>query len=249
MVVHTIIHNNLEDFAKTLVDERENIVGYYLELHKNGSVRGSYITDNRYPSNCTYKDINELHKQLSQENNRIWMNIPIELYLDNYQNLIIKECSKMHRKWESVPYDDLYQMFCEAVVKCVNKGGYILNSRLVLRTFYNTVYTFIRHNFNELINTTSIDEPICSHDGEDVTIADTIEDEDNNPDGILEDKMLEEEKVKQLTLIRETLKELGYSDRVYKNMLFELEKRAQSRETRRIIEKVKERLRRDAWID
>ena len=249
MVVHTIIHNNLEDFAKTLVDERENIVGYYLELHKNGSVRGSYITDNRYPSNCTYKDINELHKQLSQENNRIWMNIPVELYLEDYKNLIIKECSKMHRKWESVPYDDLYQMFCEAVVKCVNKGGYILNSRLVLRTFYNTVYTFIRHNFNALVNTTSIDEPICSNDGEDVTIADTIEDEDNDPDRIIEDKFIEEEKVKQLTLIRETLKELGYSDRVYKNMLFELEKHAQSRETRRIIEKVKERLRRDAWID
>ena len=63
MVVHTIIHNNLEDFAKTLVDERENIVGYYLELHKNGSVRGSYITDNRYPSRWRKYSVPQVYPQ------------------------------------------------------------------------------------------------------------------------------------------------------------------------------------------
>lgn len=248
MIVHTIVHNSLDDFAKTMIDEQENIVGYYLELHKNGSVRGSYITDNKYPAGCLYKDINSLSNILNQNNNRAWMNIPVELYLENYKNLIIKECSKMHRKWESVPYEDLYQMFCEAILKCHKKGGYILNSRLVLRTFYNTVYTYIRKNFNELTNTISIEETLCSKDGDDVSIGDTIEDENANIDTIMEEQCLQQEKLEQLALIRKTLKDLGYSDRVYQNILFELEKHAQSRETRRIIERVKERLERDAYI-
>ena len=248
MIVHTIVHNSLEDFAKTMIDEQENIVGYYLELHKNGSVRGSYITDNHYKPRCQYKDINKLSEVLTPNNNRVWLNIPVELYLVNYKNLIIKECSKMHRKWESVPYDDLYQMFCEALMKCYNKGGYILNSRLVLRSFYNTVYTFIRHNFNELTNMISIEEPICSHDGDPVSIADTIEDESANIQTMMEEKCLEQEKIEKLDLIKSILKEFGYSERVYKNILFELDKHAQSRETRRIIERVKERLIRDAWI-
>ena len=246
MIVHTIVHSSLEDFQKTHIDEQENIVGYYLELHKNGNVRGSYITDNRYKAHCTYNDINKL--ELSQKNNRVWQNIPIELYLETYNNFMIKECSKMHKKWEQVPYDDIYQMFCEAVIKCYNKNGYILNSRLILRTFYNTVYTFIRHNFNTFTNTVSIDEPICSNDGEEVSILDTLEDESNNPEVIQEEKELEEDKIEKLELIRSTLKSLGYSDRIYKNILFELEKHAQSRETRRIIDKVRERLSRDGWI-
>lgn len=248
MIVHTIVHNNLEDFAKTMIDENENIVGYYVELHKNGNVRGSYITDNRYPAKCNYSDINNLSKVLCQDKNRVWKNIPIELYLETYNNFAIKECSKMHRKWEQVPYEDIYQMFCEAVIKCYNKDGYILNSRLILRTFYNTVYTFIRHNFNAFVNTVSIDEPICSSDGEEVSIMDTIEDEANNPDLLDEERFLEEDKIEKLNLIQQTLKELGYSERIYKNILFELEKHAQSRETRRIIERIRERLSRDGWI-
>ena len=248
MIVHTIVHNNLEDFAKTMIDEKENIVGYYLELHKNGNVRGSYITDNRYPAQCKYSDINKLSAVLSQDKNRVWKNIPIELYLETYKSLVMKECGKMHRKWEQVPYDDLYQMFCEAVTKCYNKNGYILNSRLVLRTFYNTVYTFIRHNFNSFVNTVSIEEPICSNDGEEVSIMDTIEDESNNPDLLDEQRFLEEDKIEKLNLIQNTLKELGYSERIYNNILFELEKHAQSRETRRIIERIRERLSRDGWI-
>lgn len=248
MIVHTIVHNSLEDFAKTMIDEQENIVGYYLELHNNGSVRGSYITDNRYDARCQYKDINALSASLNEKNRRVWLNIPLDLYLENYKNLIIKECSKMHRKWESVPYEDLYQMFGEALTKCNNKGGYLLNSRLVLRSFYNTVYTYIRHNFNELTNTISIDEPVCSNEDGEMSIADTLEDESANINTIMEEQILEQEKMDQLALIQKTLKDLGYSDRVYKNILFELEKHAQSRETRRIIERVKERLERDAWI-
>ena len=154
----------------------------------------------------------------------------------------------MHRKWESVPYEDLYQMFGEALTKCNNKGGYLLNSRLVLRSFYNTVYTYIRHNFNELTNTVSIDEPVCSNEDGEMSIADTLEDENANINTIMEEQTLEQEKMERLALIQKTLKDLGYSDRVYKNILFELEKHAQSRETRRIIERVKERLERDAWI-
>lgn len=248
MIVHTIVHNSLDDFAKTMIDEQENIVGYYLELHKNGSVRGSYITDNHYKSACIYEDINKLSNILTQNNNRVWMNIPVELYLDNYKNLIIKECNKMHRKWQYVPYDDIYQMFCEALLKCRNKGGYILNSRLVLRSFYNTVYSYIRKNFDHMLKTTSIEETICSHDGDDISISDTIEDESSNIDYIMEEQCLQQEKLEKLSLVRKILKDLGYSDRIYQNILFELEKHAQSRETRRIIERVKERLERDAYI-
>lgn len=248
MIVHTINHKTITDFVETEFDEQEPIVGFYLELHKNGQLKGSYMTDKRYKPSCNIELIKAFAEKLSLDSNRVWMNIPVELYLEEYRNFMLKECSKMHKKWSSVSFDDICQMFAEALVKCHNKNGYILNSRLILRSFYNLVYSFIRKNFNAMTNTISIEEPLYESDGEEVTILDMMEDESCNPDRIMEEQLLEEDKIEKLNLIKSTLKELGYSERIYNNILFELEKHAQSRETRRIIERIRERLKRDAWI-
>lgn len=243
MTVHNLPLVSVEDFKKIFINESDNIVGYYMELRRDGTIRGSYITDNSRQKHCEYEDIRILSQGLSVSQPRLYHNIPIELYIDMYQNFIIKECHKMHTKWSQVPYDDIRQMFCEALVKCYNKGLYIGNSRVILRSFYNNVYTHVRKNYNWLVNTDSLDEEVNQEDDSPVSRIDTIEDESLNPEYLEALAYEEQDKIEKLRLVADTLKTFGYGERTMQNILFEIEHKAQSRDTRRIIDRLRERFR------
>lgn len=243
-MIHPLPYLMLDEFKKITIDEPDNIVGFYLELHRDGRIRGSYTTDNTRPQYCDYNFIRAQANELSDKKPRIYHNIPIELYMEMYKNFMHKECSKMHGKWMQVPYDDIWQMFCEALVKCYNKGLYICNPRVILRSFYNNVYTHVRKNYNFLVNTDSLDEQISQDNENSTTILDTLEDINANPKAIEELEEEEREKVEKLELVLNTLKELGYGERTMANIIFEIDKKAQSRDTRRILDKVRERLKR-----
>jgi hypothetical protein len=220
-----------------------NIVGYYVELQKTGKIRGSYtVSDDKKFMKVDYARLVQHSIKLSETTPRVYKNIPVEMYLTTYNNLIWKEVMKMHRKWTMIPTEDLYQMYAEALQKCFNAELYIQNSRCVLRAFYNTANSHIRKNFNHLTKCDSLDDTMKSEDSE-MTFLDALMDEDTDPVKIEHDEAEEQRKVDQFNNIVRTIKSFGYGQPTIENILFELDRMAQSRETRRILERTRAYLR------